>query len=424
MTRLRVPGDKSLTHRALLLAALASGESRIRRPLVGADTESTADALRALGCPVPPLTDTGDIMVPGRGLRGLTEAADVIDCGNSGTTTRLLMGVLAGYPFCSTLTGDASLRSRPMRRVTTPLASMGARFTELGEPDRLPIRLCGGDLHGIEYDSPHASAQVKSAILLAGLVGGVPVSVSEPLPSRDHTERMLARMGVPVRTEARPDGGLTVALSPATRIEPFDFEVPGDFSSAAFIMAFAALYADAPVHIEGVGLNPGRTGFLDVLRRMGGNVEVVNERESCGEPVGDIVVSAATLRATDVSAAEVPALIDEVPVIAVLAARAVGTTTITGAGELRVKESDRIAAVVRNLQAIGVSAEERTDGLIVHGTGAPLAGIVHSLHDHRIAMAFGLLAAGPDTGITIDDPGVVAVSYPGYWATLTMLQSP
>jgi 3-phosphoshikimate 1-carboxyvinyltransferase len=417
----RVPGDKSLTHRALLLAALAEGSSRIRRPLVGADTESTAAALRSLGCAIPPLAASGELVIEGRGLRGLRPPADVIDCGNSGTTARLLMGVLAGHPFDATLTGDASLRSRPMRRVTAPLMEMGAAFTELGAADRLPVRIRGGALHGIDYHSPHASAQVKSAILLAGLVAGVDVSVTEPLLSRDHTERMLAQLGVRLDRQHQADGAARVALRPPPRMAALDFDVPGDFSSAAFLMAFAALHAVRPLRIEGVGLNPGRTGFLDVLRRMGGSVAVENERDSCGEPTGDIVVTRSALSGTSVGGAEIPALIDEVPVIAALAARADGTTTITGAGELRVKESDRIHAVVRNLRAVGVDATELDDGLVVHGTGAPLRGSVQSLHDHRIAMAFGLLAVEAGADIHIDEPEVVAVSFPEYWSTLQTL---
>jgi 3-phosphoshikimate 1-carboxyvinyltransferase len=423
MTTLRVPGDKSLTHRALMLAALASGESRIRRPLVGADTESTAAALRMLGCTIPALDEDGEITIRGLGLHGLREPAAVVDCGNSGTTTRLLMGILAGMPFATTLTGDASLCSRPMRRVTAPLAAMGATFEELGEPDRLPVRIRGGALRGIHHDSPHASAQVKSAILLAGLTGGVEVSVTEPLLSRDHTERMLSVLGVTLEREFRDDGACRVLLRPTNALAPLDFDVPGDFSSAAFIMAFAARHATRPVRIADVGLNPGRTGFLAVLQRMGGRAHVENERESCGEPVGDVVVEAGPLVATRVEAAEIPSLVDEIPAIAVLAARAGGATVITGAGELRVKESDRIAAVVRNLQAIGVDARELEDGMIIHGTDAALQGSVQSFHDHRIAMAFGLLAAEAPAAITIDDRDVVGVSFPSFWSTLASLQN-
>jgi 3-phosphoshikimate 1-carboxyvinyltransferase len=411
---IHVPGDKSLTHRALILAALASGRSVVHRPLVGADTESTAGALRALGCPVPGLAD-GAVRIEGVGLRGLRPPADPIDCGNSGTTARLLLGVLAGQNGAVTLTGDASLRARPMRRVTVPLTEMGARFEELGTADRLPIRVHGGALRPIDYASPHASAQVKSAVLLAALTGGVHASVTEPLPSRDHTERMLARLGAAVVREHLDDGRHRVAIEPLPRLPGFEFEVPADFSSAAFVMAAAALSAPAPVVARSVGLNPGRTGFLDVLRRMGGVVAIENERDSCGEPIGDVVTARSTLRATRVAAAEVPSLIDEIPVIAMLAARAEGTTVIEGAGELRVKESDRISALVANLRAVGVHAEERPDGLVVEGTGSPLRGSVRAMHDHRIAMAFGVLAGAAGADIAIDDPDVVRVSYPAFW---------
>jgi 3-phosphoshikimate 1-carboxyvinyltransferase len=417
----RVPGDKSLTHRALMLAALTDGRSRVQRPLVGADTESTAAALRQLGCAMPQLAEAAELVIDGRGLQGLTAPAAEIDCGNSGTTARLLMGILAGYPFPATLTGDASLQSRPMRRVTGPLQQMGATFEELGASDRLPVRIRGGALRGIDYASPHASAQVKSAILLAGLVSGVEVAVSEPLPSRDHTERMLAELGVRLERASHADGSVRVSLQPPLRISAFDFTVPGDFSSAAFILAFAALHADMPVCVADVGLNPGRTGFLHVLQRMGGAVRVDNERDSCGEPVGDVVASRSSLSATRIDGSEIPSLIDEVPVLAILAARADGTTTITGAGELRVKESDRITAVVRNLQAVGADAQELPDGLVIRGSDRPLRGTIQALHDHRIAMAFGLLAADPRNDIVIDDPDVVAVSFPGFWRMLDTL---
>ena len=421
LTSVRVPGDKSLTHRALMFSALADGVSRIRRPLVGADTQSTADCLRQLGCSVAQLDAEGELVVHGLGLRGLRQPGAILDCGNSGTTARLLMGVLAGQSLHAVLTGDASLRSRPMRRVTQPLAQMGARFEELEQPDRLPIRVFGGQLSSIDYLSPHASAQVKSAILLAGLTGGVSVSVTEPLLSRDHTENMLQRAGVILRRSRLSDGSARVALQPVDRIAPLDFDVPGDFSSAAFVVALACLVATTPVRICDVGLNATRTGFLDVLGRMGAAVTVENARETGGEPIGDLVAARGPLTATRVTPAEVPALVDEVPIIAALAARAHGSTVIEGAGELRLKESDRIRAIVSNLRAIGVTAEELPEGLVVHGTDAQLAGRVKALHDHRIAMAFAVLGAAPNAAIEIDDPGVVDVSFPTFWAMLREL---
>lgn len=413
--RVVVPGDKSLTHRALMLAALASGDSRIRSPLRGADTQSTAAVLRACGCHVPSL-DGDPLVIRGRGLRGLQAPPAALDCGNSGTTARLMMGILAGCDFAAVLSGDASLRSRPMRRVTTPLAAMGARFRELDAPDRLPVEVTGGALRETHYTSPHASAQVKSAILLAALVGGVRASVTEPILSRDHTERMLATLGATLRRS--PAGtGVRVEIDPAADLGPLDFDVPADFSSAAFVLALATLAGTRAI-VPGVGVNPTRTGFLDVLRRMGGQVRLENRREACGEPVADLHVEPAELAATTIDGAEVPSLVDEIPVIAILAARARGETVISGAGELRVKESDRIAAVVSNLRAAGVDAEELPDGMVIRGTRAPLAGDVRTLHDHRIAMAFGVLAAAGNARLHVDLPDVVDVSFPGFWRML------
>jgi 3-phosphoshikimate 1-carboxyvinyltransferase len=419
----QVPGDKSLTHRALLLSALADGRSRIRAPLRSADTEATAACLRQLGCAVPALDEQGELIVDGVGLHGLRESLQPLDCGNSGTTARLLMGTLAGYAFPATLTGDASLCSRPMRRVTEPLGSMGARFAELGSPDRLPLRMHGGALRSLRYDSPHASAQVKSALLLAGLTGGVAVDVSEPLLSRDHTERMLLQLGVPLRTANEAGAGARVELTPVSRLEPLDFDVPGDFSSAAFVAAYACLAATDDVLVRDVGLNPTRTGLLHVLGRMGARVRVVNERLTCGEPVGDVRATRSTLKAVHITAAEVPSLVDEIPVIAILAARADGTTVIEGARELRVKESDRIAALVANLQLLGVAARELDDGMVIHGTDRPLTGRVRTAHDHRIAMAFGVLQATEGDRVTIDDPDVVNVSFPAFWDVLRQVQA-
>jgi 3-phosphoshikimate 1-carboxyvinyltransferase len=423
MKRIRVPGDKSITHRALILAAICTGRSRIRGHLLSADTQSTATVLRQLGCPLPLLEGDAELVVDGVGLHGLAAPGEALDCGNSGTTARLLMGLLAGSDFFAVLTGDASLRSRPMRRVTRPLGAMGVEFTDLERPARLPVRMHGGRLHAIDYVSPHASAQVKSAVLLAGLTGAVPVSVTEPLLSRDHTERLLRRLSVPVTQECDADGPATVRLEPVAELPPLDMDVPGDFSSAAFAIGAACIAAAAPVAIDGVGLNPTRTGFLAVLARMGARVTVGNTRTSGGEPVGDVVVERASLTGTRVRPEEVPSLVDEIPVLAILAATANGTTTFEGAGELRVKETDRIAALVANLRVLGVDAEELEDGLVVHGLGRPLAGRVRAMQDHRIAMAFGLLAAGGGA-VEIDDPEVVAISYPDYWTMLHEVATP
>lgn len=418
MRRVRVPGDKSITHRALLFAAVANGVSRIANVQAGGDAHSTAGALRALGRTIPALPDDGaEIVVRGDRLHCLTPPDGPIDCGNSGTGVRLLMGVLAGQPFRAVLTGDASLLSRPMRRVTRPLARMGVRFDELGEPDRLPIAEHGAELDAIDYASPHASAQVKSAVLLAGLTGGAAVRVREPVLSRDHTERMLAAMGVTVRTGRESDGAAVIDLEPIDSLEPLDLRVPGDFSAAAFFLAFGLL-SDHPVRVDGVGLNPTRIGWLEVLHRMGGRIAIENVRTESGEPVGDIIAEPSRLIGTTVTGAELPSLIDEVPMLAVMAALADGETRIEGASELRVKETDRIAALATNLSAIGAAAIETPDGLIVRGATTPLSGSIDSFGDHRIAMAFGVLATLPDHHISITAPAVAAVSFPGFWDEL------
>jgi 3-phosphoshikimate 1-carboxyvinyltransferase len=414
-----VPGDKSLTHRALMLSVLATGESRLRGLLAGADPQSTASVLRLLGADIPAFDEkSGEIRIAGRGLRGLRAPSQTLDCGNSGTTARLMMGMLAAHEFASMLDGDESLRSRPMRRVTDPLTKMGATFIERSEPDHLPIEERGGALHGITYTSPKASAQVKSAILLAGLVGRVPVRVEEPVLSRDHTERLLNAHGASVTTDISQGGCVVISLSPADALSPLDFDVPGDFSSAAFYIAFALLSVDCEVRIPGVGINGTRIGLLPVLLRMGAEIKLQRLPDRSGEPVADLVAASSALHGTEVKPLEVPSLIDEMPILAVLAARAVGETRVTGASELRVKESDRIAAIVSNLRAVGVRAEELPDGFVVQGTKAPLSGIARTFGDHRIAMAFGVLGALPGNSIEIDDPGCVSISNPSFWSTL------
>ena len=420
MTTLRVfgtvtpPGDKSISHRALLLAALAEGPSRLRNILPSADVQATAGALRALGVELPPLE--ADLVVNGRGPAALRSPEAPIDCGNSGTTARLLAGILAALPGVEArLEGDASLSRRPMRRVTAPLETMGADITAEGSTghDGLPLRVRGRPLQPLTYESPHASAQVKSALLLAGVLAGVEVTVTEPAPSRDHTERMLAARGVTVLRDAG-----TVRLPAGQQLAPLDTDIPGDPSSAMFFAALAALASDGALRLEGVALNPTRTGGFDLLRRMGAEVAVESVHEMGGEPVGTVVVRPGVLRGIEIAGADIPRAIDELPMLACLAARAEGTTVIRDARELRVKESDRIWAVVANLRAIGVDAEELPDGMTITGSARPLAGTVVTQGDHRLAMAFGILGAVPGNQLVIDDPACVAVSYPAFWPTL------
>jgi len=421
---LTVPGDKSLSQRALILAALADGESRLTGLLPSADPNSTAAALRALGAGIGTLPPDGSpVRVSGRGLHGLTAPVGPLDLGNSGTGARLLMGVLAGCAFEAVLTGDASLSGRPMTRVTEPLSRMGARFEALDTPGRLPIRVRGGELHPLDYAAPVASAQLKSAILLAGLVGGVSVRVSEPGRSRDHTERMLHHVGAVVHSRADGDRWLVELLDPPSRLPPLDFHVPGDFSSAAFLLVAGLLgIGGGSITIREVGLNPTRTGLLPLLERMGGLVAVEGGHDDGGEPVGSLSVGPAEVRGIEVDAADVLAAIDEIPALVALAVRARGTTRITGAAELRVKETDRIRALVEGLTAIGVEAEETADGMILEGTDRPLRGTVESHLDHRIAMAFGLLGALPGNDIRIVGEDCVDVSFPDFWQVLTRLQ--
>ncbi|HSL72652.1 MAG TPA: 3-phosphoshikimate 1-carboxyvinyltransferase [Longimicrobiales bacterium] len=418
MTELTVPGDKSITHRALILAALADGTSRIRGVLAGEDAQSTATVLRALGTTIPALEPETELRIEGLGRQGFNEPEDELDCGNSGTTTRLMMGVVAGQSIGATFTGDASLRRRPMRRVTAPLEQMGARVIELGEPGRLPIRIEGAKLRAISFVSEQASAQVKSAILLAGLVSGASAQVTEPLASRDHTERLLRAMGAQVDEQTLDNGTHIVRVGSADHLRPIDLRIPGDFSSAAFLIAAALLGVLPAALIIGVGVNPTRTGLLDILQRMGAAIELRNLREVGGEPVADISARASELRGVEVEPQLVPRLIDEIPILAILAARALGSTTIRGAGELRVKESDRIRALVDNLSGIGAAATELPDGLMITGTAKPLSGAVRTALDHRIAMAFGVLAGEAKNRVEIDDRAVAAVSFPGFWQIL------
>jgi 3-phosphoshikimate 1-carboxyvinyltransferase len=397
-----------------MLSALAEGTSRIAAILDSADVQSTASVLRALGVAVPELS--GDFKVQGVGTRGLRAPAGDLDCGNSGTSARLLAGIAAAQPFESRFTGDASLSRRPMRRIAKPLGEMGATVS-LPEHGGLPMTIRGGDLRPIHYFSETSSAQVKSAVMLAGVAAGVPVSVTEPLRSRDHSERMLEARGAHVHVEEVRDGHC-VHLGRIDRLHAVDVEVPGDPSSAAFFAGLAALAHDGQVALVKVCVNPLRTGAFAVLERMGARIEMADRHESGGEVLATVTASPGALNGTTIGGSEIPTLIDELPLLACVAARAAGVTTITGAAELRVKESDRIAAVVANLKAIGATAEELPDGLRVTGHERPLRGRIVTHGDHRIAMAFGILGAVPGNQIEIDDRACVAVSYPSFWSDL------
>ena len=409
---LRVPGDKSISHRSLMLAALGTGRSRVTGILESDDVRSTAGVLRTLGAKIPPLAQ--DLTIDGVGLRGLGTPSDALDCGNSGTTTRLMAGIVAGLPIAATFVGDASLSRRPMRRVAKPLEAMGARV-ELPPHGGLPMVVHGGALKDLEWRSEVASAQVKSAILLAGVVGGVRVVIDEPAATRDHTERMLGARGVNVVRR-----GTHIELAAAHGcITALDTIVPADPSSAAFFAGLAALADGGSLTLTDVCVNETRTGFLEVLRQMGATVDFARDHLSGGEWISPVVVRPGTLCGIHVGETVVPSMIDELPLLACLAARAEGETMITGAAELRVKESDRIAAVVANLRAIGADASELEDGMRIVGSKKPLRGRIQTHGDHRLAMSFGVLGAVRGNEIQVDDRDCVAVSYPGFWSDLT-----
>ena len=425
MTTVQLSGDKSIAHRALILASLADGQSTIRNVPGSADVDSTRSALEALGAVISNPEDDVALVT---GPSAWTPDLNPIDCGNSGTTVRLLMGLLVGLGIPARLTGDRSLRNRPMDRVVYPLQSMGGRITYVEDRDRLPIDMearTTGSLRVLRYRGRVASAQVKSALLLAGLTAGIEVEVREPGVSRDHTERMLASLGTSIEFGPLDDGGARVLLvDPPTpvRLPRFELTIPGDVSSAAFLIA-AGLLARKSVHLEGVGLNETRTGFLKVLRRMGANVREQVVETRLGEPVGTIDAVAGRLGSFEIEAEEVPRLVDEIPVLAVLAARAHGRSRISGAGELRHKESDRLAALAGNLGLLGVECEERRDGLRIEGSERLLSGTVRTGGDHRIAMAFGALGSASGCEIEVDDKDCVKVSFPGFWTNLDEITS-
>ena len=419
---IRVPGDKSISHRYALLAALASGRTTIHNYAPGGDCVSTLRCLTALGVSVQQRpVDAGSVVaIEGRGLRGLTGPAEPLDCGNSGTTMRMLAGVLAAHPFTSTLVGDRSLSRRPMRRIMAPLTEMGARF-EAADGDRPPLTVVGGELDGIAYVPEVPSAQVKSAVLLAGLQARGRSRVTEQTPTRDHTERALAAFAAFVERS-----GHSVSIEGGQPLTALTARVPGDISSAAFPLAAAAALAGSDVTIEEVGLNATRTGFLDVLRRFGISVEVEPTAEWQGEPVGRVRVHMADVEAgtgpfLELGHDDVPGIIDELPVLAALAT-AHGELRVRGASELRVKESDRISSLVEGLRALGADADELPDGFHIR-SGRPLrGGVVHAHDDHRLAMAFAVCALTARDPVTIDGAQAAAVSYPAFFSDLERLR--
>ena len=409
-----IPGDKSISHRAVMFGSLAEGTTEVTNFLQGADCLSTISCFRKLGIEIENTFQR--ILIHGKGLHGLTEPSDTLDTGNSGTTTRLISGILAGQRFTTILNGDASIQTRPMKRIMTPLSMMGADITSLKGNDCAPLRICGGQLHGVAYTSPVASAQVKSCILLAGLYADAPTSVTESVLSRNHTELMLAGFGAHVTSS-----GTTATIEPEPDLNGMKIEVPGDISSAAYFLAAGLMIPNSEIMIKNVGINPTRDGILRVAKEMGGDITILNEKTSGGEPTCDLLVRSSSLKGVTIGGEIIPTLIDEIPMIAVMACFAEGITTIKDAQELKVKESNRIDTVVTNLKAMGAHIEATDDGMIIEG-GYPLHGAVIDSHlDHRIAMSFAIGALGADGETRIEGADCVKISYPEFYQTLEKL---
>lgn len=414
-----IPGDKSISHRSIMLGALADGDTHVTNFLESADCLSTIDCFTRLGIFVErDFTHPGHVIVHGMGMQGLHPSFHtvVLYTGNSGTTTRIMTGILAPQRFVSLVSGDNSVNARPMKRVITPLAQMGAKIVSMNDDGCAPLQITGTPLHGITYDSPVASAQVKSAILLAGLYAEGPTTVNEPTKSRDHTERMLRAFGASVETK-----GNSVTVTPTDRLTPIDIEVPGDISSAAYFLAGACIVPGSEVLLRHVGINPTRDGILRVAKAMGADIELVNETKDA-EPCADLLVKSSALHGTTIGGDLIPTLIDELPVIAVMAACAEGTTVITDAAELRVKESDRIRAVAEGLSAMGADITPIVDGFVIHG-GKPLHGAkIHTYDDHRIAMSFAVAGLAAEGETILDDESCVRISYPSFFQDLAALE--
>lgn len=414
-----VPGDKSISHRAVMFGSLAKGDTRISHFLSGADCLSTISCFRKMGVPIE--MEKGQVLVHGNGLHGLRAPEEVLDTGNSGTTTRLIAGILAGQSFPSVLSGDDSLNSRPMGRIMTPLNQMGAHITSIRENGCAPLRIEPGRLHGIHYTSPVASAQVKSAVLLAGLYAEGETSVTEPALSRNHTELMLQGFGASLTSTVHPDGSATASVLPCSELFARDIRVPGDISSAAYFIAAGLLTPGSEILVKNVGLNPTRAGFLTVCQNMGAKLSLQNKTTQGGEKMADILVSSGPLHGTVIEGSLIPSLIDEIPILAVMAAFADGTTVIRDAAELKVKETNRIDTVTENLSAMGADVTPTEDGMIIRGGKALHGAHIHSHLDHRIAMAFTVAALAADGPSSILDSQCVDVSYPAFFQELDAL---
>lgn len=411
---LTVPGDKSISHRSVMFGALADGLTEVTLFLSGADCLSTISCFRQMGIDIE-RKDT-HVLIHGKGLHGLTAPDRILDAGNSGTTVRLLSGILAGQSFDSTITGDASIQKRPMKRIMTPLGRMGASVTSVNGNGCAPLAIYGQPLHGIHYESPVASAQVKSCILLAGMYADDITYVTEPAISRDHSERMLSYFGADIRTE-----GTTASIRPNPVLTGRSIAVPGDISSAAYFIAAALIVPNSEILLKNVGINPTRDGLLRVCKAMGADITIVSEDTTGAEPCADLLIRSSSLKGTTVEGEIIPTLIDELPVVAVMAAFADGTTVIRDAAELKVKESDRIAVMTENLRRMGADVEPTDDGMIIHG-GKPLHGAtIDPYQDHRIAMSFAVAALAADGETDILDPECVRISYPAFFSDLDSL---
>lgn len=406
---IEVPGDKSISHRALIIGALCKGSLKIQHLSSGRDVESTISCLKSLGVSIK--RQAHEIQLEGQGLFGFSKPPDILDAGNSGTTVRLLTGVLAGQRFSSSIAGDESLKKRDMKRIVKPLAQMGAEIHS--EEGHAPLHVAGRDLHGIIYKMPMASAQVKSCILLAGLHATGETTIIEPSDSRDHTERMLQYFGAPVKRKKN-----TFTITGKTPLTAKDVIIPGDFSSAAFFMAAAILAPNADLLIRNVGINPSRTQFLRTLQKMGVSFEIKQKQETNNEPLADIHVTASKISGLEISGNDIPLLIDELPILAVMATQAEGTTIIKDARELRAKESDRIASVALNLKAMGADVEELPDGLIIHGPTKLNGARLKSFSDHRVVMAFAVAGLVAEGETMLEEAEWADVSFPGFFEKL------